>query len=199
MKIGLTGSIACGKSTVSSFLSSLGYVVADADAISHSLTACSGAALPAIRNAFGDGIFFCDGTLNRRELGSLVFADAHRRAQLNAILHPMIISEIHRQLDAADSEGTLVFADIPLLYECHMEGGFDQVWVVSALRETQIERLLQRDGLSREEAIRRIDAQMPLADKIKRADAVISTEGAIEDTHKQVLHLIDHLSQRRQA
>ena len=87
MKIGLTGSIACGKSTVSAYLRELGYFVADADAVSHAMTAPGGPALPALRAAFGDGIF--DGnTLNRRALGSLVFASEEKRAQLNAILHP---------------------------------------------------------------------------------------------------------------
>ena len=94
MKIGLTGSIACGKSTVSAYLRELGYIVADADAISHALTAPGGRALPLLREVFGDAVFDGD-VLNRRVLGSAVFADSKKRAQLNSILHPMIISEIH--------------------------------------------------------------------------------------------------------
>lgn len=191
MKIGLTGSIACGKSTVSAYLRELGYPVVDADAISHALTAPGGAALPALRSAFGDGIFD-GGALNRRRLGSLVFSDPHMRERLNAILHPMILSEIESQLLAKDTPDTLVFGDVPLLYECNMERMFDCIWVVHAAREEQIRRLLIRDGLSAEEAARRIDAQMPLEEKCSLADALISTDGPIEDTRQQVLKLLSN-------
>ena len=114
MKIGLTGSIACGKSAVSQYLRELGYFVADADAISRSLTAPGGRALPLLREAFGDGIFDGD-VLNRRRLGDIVFGDADRRAQLNAILHPLILSTFQAELEAHDAPDALVFGDVPLL------------------------------------------------------------------------------------
>lgn len=196
MKIGLTGSIACGKSTVSGYLRSLGYPVVDADAISRALTAPGGAALPRVRDAFGDGVFLADGTLDRRALGRLVFELPAQREQLNAILHPMILAEIDAQLRAYEHE--TVFGDVPLLFECGMEPRFDQIWVVSASRETQLARLYERDGLPRSEAAARIDAQMPLAEKIRRADAVISTEGPIEQTRAQVRRLLSAIPQRRQ-
>lgn len=199
MKIGLTGSIACGKSTVSSYLRALGYTVADADAISRAMTAQGGAALPAIRQMFGDSVFFDDGTLNRRALGSIVFSNDENRAALNALLHPMIIGEIRQQMDDAVKAGCHVFADIPLLYECGMESLFDQIWVVSVSEETQIARLAERDGLSREEAVQRIRSQMPLCEKESRADAVIITEGAIEDTQAQVRKLLEKASEGRQV
>ena len=198
MKIGLTGSIACGKSTVSGYLRELGYFVADADAISRSLTAPGGQALPLLREAFGDGIFDGD-VLSRQRLGSLVFSDAEKRGQLNAILHPLIIRTVHNELAAHDAPGTLVFGDVPLLYECGMAHMFDRVFVVSASRETQIARLLARDGLSREDAQRRIDAQMPLERKRALADAVIDSDGSIENTRAQVRALIDSISPRRKA
>lgn len=199
MKIGLTGSIACGKSTVSSYLRTLGCAVVDADAISRAMTAPGGPALPAIRKAFGDSVFAEDGTLDRRMLGSVVFSDPLKRARLNAILHPMIIGKILHELHEADHDGHIVFGDIPLLYECGLERHFDQVWVVSASRETQITRLLERDGLARPDAEKRIDSQMPLVQKESRADAVISTEGTIEQTQAHVLRLLTPLLQRRQA
>lgn len=196
MKIGLTGSIACGKSTVSAYLRELGYPVVDADAISHALTAPGGDALPALRAEFGDGIF--DGeALNRQRLGSLVFSDPAARARLNALLHPMILAEIEAQLLALDTPNSFVFGDVPLLYECGMAHMFDLVWVVHIPREEQIRRLLIRDGLSREEAQRRIDAQMPLDEKRRLADALISTDGPIEDTRRQVLALLAAPRQRR--
>lgn len=189
MKIGLTGSIACGKSTVSSFLRDSGYTVIDADAISHALTAPGGAALPAIREAFGDGVFSGD-NLDRRALGSIVFADPVKRAQLNAILHPMILSSIYAALDESDAPEKLVFADVPLLYECRMEAHFDRVWVVAAQEETQLDRLMTRDQLTKDEAISRIRSQMPLEEKCRRADAVIMTDGPIAQTQKQVRRLL---------
>lgn len=196
MKIGLTGSIACGKSTVSAYLRQLGYPIVDADAISRALTAPGGDALPAVRRAFGDSVF--DGEeLNRRALGALVFSDAEKRDALNAILHPMIISRIQAELAEKDREGSFVFGDIPLLYECGMESMFDRIWVVSAPRETQIERLYARDGLSREEAERRIDAQMPLQEKTRRADAVIHTSASIQMMQEQVQLLLRQSEERR--
>lgn len=198
MKIGLTGSIACGKSTVSAYLRELGCFVADADAISHAMTAPGGPALPALRAAFGDVIFDGD-ILNRRALGSLVFGDEHKRAQLNAILHPMIISEIAAQLEAHDTGDMPVFGDVPLLYECGMQHMFDRIWVVSVPREEQIARLYIRDGLSREEAEQRIDAQMPLAEKEHRADAVIRTHGPIPETRSQIDAFLAAARSRRQA
>ena len=198
MKIGLTGSIACGKSAVSQYLRELGYFVAYADAISRSLTAPGGRALPLLREAFGDGIFDGD-VLNRRRLGDIVFGDAYRRAQLNAILHPLILSTFQAELEAHDAPDALVFGDVPLLYECNMAQMFDRIMVVSAPRETQIARLLSRDGLSREDAERRIDAQMPLAQKCALADAVINTDGPMENTRAQVRALIDSIFPRRKA
>lgn len=198
MKIGLTGSIACGKSTVSAYLKSLGYAIADADAISHSLTAPGGAALDAIRAAFGDSVF--DGNvLNRRALGSAVFSDPHKRETLNAILHPMIISLIETELAAHDAPDTLVIGDIPLLYECGMAHMFDKVWVVSVPEDVQLDRICMRDGLSREEAQSRIDAQMPLAQKRALADAIIDTSGPLENTRRQVDQLIRSIFPRRKA
>ena len=135
MKIGLTGSIACGKSTVSAYLASLGCAIVDADAISRALTADGGAALPAVRQAFGDSVFRGK-SLDRRALGQLVFSDSQKRDELNAILHPLILREITRQLDAFDAPERLVIGDIPLLYECGMQTLFDAVWVVSVPRAT---------------------------------------------------------------
>lgn len=197
MKIGLTGSIACGKSTVSDYLRSLGYPVVDADAISRALTAPGGAALPAVHETFGDAFFFPDGTLNRRALGRHVFEQPDALAQLNAILHPMILRKTAAQLAMLERAHGVVFGDVPLLYECGMQAQFDRIWVVSASRETQLARLLARDGLPENEAAARIDAQMPLEEKRRLADAVISTEGPVEQTQAQVRRLLDAI--RRQS
>ncbi len=193
MKIGLTGSIACGKSTVSQYLKQKGCQIVDADAISRALTAEGGAALPEIRKAFGDNVF-SGAALDRAKLGQIVFADAQKRETLNAILHPMILAEIRRQVTQFDARGQIVIGDIPLLYECGMESMFNAVWVVRADRETQIRRLFERDGLSREQAEHRIDSQMPLDEKIRRADAVIDTSGTVEQTQKQADALLEAIA-----
>lgn len=189
MKIGLTGSIACGKSTVSQYLKSLGYAVADADAISHALTTPGGLALPALRETFGDGIFDGD-VLNRRALGCMVFSSSEKRAQLNAILHPMIIGQLHAELLLRDAPDTLVFGDVPLLFECGMEHMFDRIWVVSVPESIQLERLIERDHLSKDEALARIRAQMPASEKRRRADAVIDSSGTLSETRRQIDRLI---------
>ena len=189
MKIGLTGSIACGKSTVSAYLQKLCHDVVDADAISRSLTAPGGLALPAIRAAFGDEVFDGD-ELDRRALGSVVFSDPKARLKLNALLHPMIISQFNEELLAHDAPDALVFGDVPLLFECGMEKTFDRVWVVSVQEDIQIARLMERDGLSREDALARIRTQMPQEEKRRRADAVIDSSGAIEETRRQIDILI---------
>ena len=193
MKIGLTGSIACGKSTVSAYLQALSIPVVDADAISRALTAPGGEALPALRKAFGDRVFLGD-ELDRRALAALVFSNERERERLNALLHPRIREQIVRGLCA--HAGALVVGDIPLLFECGMETLFDRVWVVTAYRETQIARLRARDGLSRDEACARIDAQMPQEEKIRRADAVIDSNGSIEETRRQVDRLLSQLDER---
>lgn len=193
MKIGLTGSIACGKSTVAAMIRQAGWPVADADAISRALTAPGGEALPLIRQAFGDAVFDGD-VLNRRALGHIVFIDPEKRERLNAVLHPLIIERTLEQTAAADGPGKLSFADIPLLYECRLQTAFDRVWVVSAPRSAQLERLASRDGLSPTEAARRIDAQLPLCLKCRLADAVIDTSDTIEHTRAQILRLLSSLS-----
>ena len=188
MRIAITGSIACGKSTVLQLLKARGFPVVDADEISRSLTAPEGEALPDIRDAFGDGIF--DGeTLNRQALASLVFSDPSAKHTLESILHPAIRKKIIAFLDQ-QPDSVPAFAEVPLLYESGMECDYDAVWVVSAPEEVRIERLLKRDGLSREEALKRIHAQMPLAEKERRADAVIHTDGPLYEIEQQLDNLL---------
>ena len=179
MRIGLTGSIACGKSTVAGYLRSLGYRVVDADAVSRELTAENGRALPKVREAFPD-CFEADGTLNRKALGAVVFSDPEAKKRLENILHPLIFEEIDRQM--AEVTDPLVFADIPLLFECGMERQFDEVWTVTLDPALQLKRLMERDHLTEAEARARIDAQMPQSEKAARADRCIPTDGTQAET-----------------
>ena len=119
-----------------------------------------------------------------------MFTSEEKRAQLNAILHPIIIAQINDALCQQDAPDRLVFGDVPLLFECGMEAMFDRVWVVGVPEAVQLERLMTRDHLSREEALARIRSQIPLEEKLRRADAVIDSSGTIEETRRQIDRLI---------
>lgn len=186
--IGLTGSIASGKSTVSRMLRDLGAPIIDADAIVHELQQPGTAVTAAIAREFGPGVIYPDGSLNRAALGSIVFADPERRRALEAIVHPAVRAEIWRRVEQCRAQGEpAVILDIPLLYEGGWERNVDEVWVVYADRAAQKERLMARNGLSPEEAEARIASQMSLEEKRARADRVIDNRGSLEETRGQVL------------
>ena len=187
--LGLTGGIACGKSTVARHLESLGAVHIDADAISHALTAPGGAALGRIREVFGDGVFHADGTLDRKALGALIFSDEEQKRALEGILHPMVQHGMLSMADEAAREGKKVCVlNVPLLYETAMDCMCDEVWVVSLPLEKQIVRLMNRDRLTREQALARIHSQMPIEEKEARASHVVRTDKAESDTLREVEH-----------
>lgn len=185
--IGLTGSIACGKSNVSATLAELGATIIDGDLLSREVTAPGGIALPAIREAFGDEVFFPDGTLNRRALGSAVFGDEEARQRLNAIIHPMVIRLTRERIEQARKAGApLCVLDMPLLFEAGMEHLCDRIWCVWLPRELQLQRLIARDGFTREEAEARLRSQLSADEKAARAHVVIDTSGSIEYTKSMI-------------
>ena len=178
--IGLTGGIACGKSTVSGHLRARGVPVVDADAISRMLTAPGGAGVAAVAAAFPDEVR--EGVMDRAALARRVFADPSARKALEDVLHPLIVGKMRAQLSCLRARGASVAAlDVPLLFEAGLEDMATEVWVVTAGLETQIARLRARDGMTREQALARIAAQMPLALKAARADVVIDNDAAQED------------------
>ena len=188
--IGLTGGIACGKSTISLTLAELGAVIVDGDVLSRELTGEGGAALPAIRSAFADGVFHPDGTLNRRALGAVVFADDQARDTLDDIMQPMLREMILQRIeDARSSDAAACILDMPLLYEKDLDSLCDRVWCAYVPRETQLERLMLRDGFTREEAEQRLRSQLPADKKAAKADVVIDTSGPIQYTKESVISL----------
>lgn len=188
--IGLTGGIACGKSNISQTLAELGAVIIDGDVLSRELTAENGAALTDIRAAFGDGVFHPDGTLNRRALGAVVFADDTARERLDAIMQPLLLTLILRDVEDARQSGTEVCVlDMPLLYEKDLHRLCDRVWCAYIPREIQLERLMTRDGFTQEEAEARLHSQLPAEEKAARADVVIDTSGPMDYTKKSVISL----------
>jgi dephospho-CoA kinase len=175
-RIGLTGGIGSGKSTVAAILVQLGAKLVDTDAIARELTAPGGAALPALAQAFGEAVIGPDGALDREQMRSLVFADAAQRQRLEGILHPLIGQESDRRAQAA-SQHPIVF-DVPLLAESrHWRQRVDRVLVVDCSEGTQVQRVMQRSGWT-EEAVQRVISQQ--ASRTQRraiADAVIHNEG----------------------
>jgi dephospho-CoA kinase len=175
LRVGLTGGIASGKSTVARVFRELGAHVIDADRIARDVVPPGSPALARIARAFGAQMLKPDGSLDRAALGEVVFADTGKRRVLEGILHPLILEEIDRRVEAlekSDPQGVVV-VEAALILELGRQGEFDAIVVVWAEEEQQRRRLMARDALSAEEASRRLDAQMPLAEKRRRAQFVV--------------------------
>lgn len=202
IKVGLTGSIAVGKSFVLSVLADLGCHVLDADATAREVVEPGTPGLKAVVDAFGRGILRADGSLDREKLGKVVFADEAKRLQLNTILHPFIIEAQDERMRAwakDDPKGVAV-VDAALMIESGGYRRFDRLIVVHCRPEVQLERLMQRDGLSREDAERRIVAQMSQEEKKKYGDYLIDTSDGADSTCEQteaVLQQIEYEAQER--
>lgn len=185
--IGLTGGIASGKSSVARILERLGGVIIDADQLARESVAPGDPAYLAIIAEFGEGILNSDRTLDRKALGKIVFADPAARHRLERITHPAIARLAEMKLAALRETGTpVVIYMAPLLVEAGVTSRVDEVWVVYADRETQVARLMLRDGISHAEALQRIAAQMPMAEKRTYGKVVIDNSGTPEETELQV-------------
>jgi len=188
LRVGLTGGIASGKSTVAKGFARLGARVLDADEVAREVVLPGRPAWTKLREVFGSDFFQPDDSLNRNKLRRLIFVDPERRSQLNNIVHPEVMREIqHRseQMAAMAADAVLV-VDVPLLLEVGAADRFDRVVVVYANESVQIDRLMRRDGLSLKEATEALGAQMPLGEKVGKADYVIDNSGTREETQAQV-------------
>lgn len=177
--VGLTGGIATGKSTVDATLRELGAVIIDADLVAREIVEPGEPALAEIAAEFGAGVLEADGRLNRKALGAIVFADPERRLKLEALTHPRMRERLLRRVDelAAENFRGLVFYDAAVLIESGTHRLMDRLVVVLTDEDTQIARLMARDGIGRDEALRKIRSQIPLAEKAKLADHVIDNSG----------------------
>lgn len=182
--LGVTGNIACGKSTVMEMLGKRGAALIDADTVYHELIAPGLPLWRAIRERFGQDVTTDEGRIDRRVLGRIVFADAAALADLDRITHPAVTAELRRRV-AASGEAVVAVDAVKLV-----EGGFgddcDQLWLVTCQPERQIERLMSRNGLAREEAARRVAAQPPLAPKLSRADVILDNSSDLAAISAQV-------------
>jgi len=187
LKVGLTGSIAVGKTFVLGVLSELGCHVIDADVVARQVALPGSPGLKAVIDAFGEEVLKSDGSLNRARLGEIVFADEAKRQQLNSILHPFIIAAQDaqlRELELQDPKG-IVVVDAALMIESGGYQRFDKLIVVHCRPEVQLQRLMRRNKLSREEAEQRIATQMPQEEKKRYADYLIDTSGDFAETRRQ--------------
>jgi dephospho-CoA kinase len=187
LKVGLTGSIAVGKSYVCSVFRELGAFVIDADQIARDVVARGTPGLRSIVEEFGEEVIARDGSLDRKKLAEIVFNDEEKRLRLNAIVHPLVINEQDRilsEIEATD-RSAIVIVEAALMIESGGFRRFDRLIVVWCRPEIQIQRLMSRDGLTRDEAEKRIAAQMPQSEKMRYADFLIDTSEGFESTRKQ--------------
>jgi len=193
VRIGLTGGIASGKSTVARELERLGAVIIDADVLARDVVALGTEGLKAVVARFGDAVLAADGSLDRRALAGIVFADLQARADLNAIIHPRV-RERAAELEAAAPAGAVVVHVIPLLVETGQQDDFDAVVVVDTTVEEQLRRLTRRDSLTQTEAEQRVAAQASREERLDAATHVIDSSGPVRETMRQVDELWRSLS-----
>lgn len=187
-KIGITGSIASGKSVLTAYLLGLGFPVIDADAIARDLVQPRSDTLKEIADIFGEDMILSDGNLDRDKLGKRVFSDEDARNRLNEIMHPAIVRAM---LDLSENFHGLVFYDVPLLFEQIddiKESGleFDAIWLVDAKEDVQLARLMARDGIDEAYAKEKIASQMPLEEKKKLATVIFDNSGDLMNLYNQV-------------
>ncbi len=200
LRVGLTGGIGCGKSTVAAMMSELGCHVLNADRMAHALMVPGAPAYDEIRRQFGPNVLAADGSIDRARLAAVVFADAAKLASLNAIVHPLVLRELDRELERLsriDPHGVAVI-EAALLIESGYNQRLDRLVLVTCTREQQLERLTNPAfgrAMSREQAEKRIAAQMPLEEKRKLAHDEIDCSGSLEYTKRQVRMLVEQFRQ----
>ena len=195
-KIALTGGIATGKTYVANRLREAGVPIVDADALARDVVAPGSPALAAIRKRFGPDAVRRDGTMDRVRVGQIVFKDKRARLDLEAIIHPAVIKAISDFFNALPKRTPFAVADIPLVFETGRDKEFDAIIVVASPRDTQLQRLMERNKLSKEDAERRIAAQLPIDQKVKKATYVINNVGTFDELNAQVDELIKKLGAR---
>lgn len=193
-RIGLTGGVGSGKSTVSSYMHELGIPVIDGDKLAREAVIPGSRAMAEMRKAFGPHIFLPDGSLNRLKMGEIVFYDEEKRQKLNSIIHPFIWHRTREELIRAQEEGfPVVVLDMPLLLEISWQLRVEEVWLVVVPLEVQIARVISRDGFTREQVMERIGKQMPTTNKMNYADVIIDNSRSVEDTRRQVREALKHV------
>ncbi len=202
LKVGLTGGIACGKSYILEELRKSGAYALDADEIAHSVILPEGAAYPEVVDAFGSEILTSDKIIDRMKLGAIVFSDRAALDRLNQIVHPHVFAEEERRILAIEAEAGkagrgLLVVDAALMIEVGSYSNYDSVIVVYCRPAVQLHRLMQRDDLSAEEALKRIRSQMPVTRKLRYADYVVDNSGKRTESRHQIRRIFDQLILRQ--
>lgn len=197
-RIGLTGSIATGKSTVTNMLKELGAFVIDCDKTARDVVAPGTRGLAKIEEVFGKDAVAADGSMDRVYIGDLVFRNPGMKKRLENILFPLIFEALNEELLRLERAGStpVVFLDMPLLYEVKYDSYVDEVWLVYVPFEVQLSRLMKRNGYTKEEALLRIHSQIPVDKKTALAQQVIDNSRTLEDTKEQVRSLWERLQTR---
>ena len=185
--VGLTGGISSGKSTVSSYLKQLKIPVIDADEVARKVVELNSQGAREIRKTFGSDVFEEDGSLNRQKLGALIFSNAENRQKLDDLLQPLIKIMILDEIEEYRQKGeTMIVLDLPLLFEKHYEKLCEEIIVVYVPRELQLERLMKRNQYTKQEALSRIDCQLSIEEKRKRATVLLDNQGTVQQLYQQV-------------
>ncbi len=192
LKIGITGGIGCGKSEVCRLLEEKGIPIIHADLVAREMIDSREEIKSQIKAAFGDDVYFPDGKLDRKKVANIIFNDEDAKQTINQIVHPHVIQYQKTELEKLERSGKYKFAGVEaaLIFEAGAEKQFDVIVVVAASQETVIQRLMKRDGLSREGILKRIQSQMPLSEKIKRADIVVHNDGSLDELNHEVNRLL---------
>ncbi len=194
--VGLTGGIASGKSTVSRMFEQAGIPVICSDELAREVVRSGSPGLSEIRRIFGDDVLDDEGELDREAMARLVFHDPSKRKLLESIIHPRVAEEQNKRLKTLERQGhSIVVIDVPLLYEVGWERLVDLVVVVYTPRHVQEERLVNRDGMSADDARSRLDAQMTIDEKRRLADRLVDNGNTLEDTRRQVASIIEELKE----
>jgi dephospho-CoA kinase len=193
-RIALTGGIATGKSYVATRIREAGVPIVDADVLSREVVSPGTPGLAAVRKRFGPDSVRRDGTMDRVRIAQIVFKDKRARLDLEAIIHPAVQKAIDEFFATLPKRTPFAVADIPLLFETGRENQFNAVVVVACPRQMQLQRLMERNKLSKDDAERRLNAQLPIEKKVEKATHVIRTDGTFEETDRQVAELIRKLA-----
>ena len=201
LNVGLTGGIACGKSTVARLFAERGAFHIDFDRLAHAVVEPDQPAWQQIVDYFGSEILHPDRTIDRTKLGAIVFKDKGKRAKLNSIVHPAVFAAwcCRTQEIKEIKPDAIILSDAPLLIEEGMQPLFDLVMLIYVSEEEQADRLMKRNGLSREEAMRRLKSQMPIDDKLPLAQIVIRNQGTLEETRRIVDRVWQEFLQQEKA
>ena len=185
--VGLTGGISSGKSTVSSYFKQLEIPVIDADEVARKVVEPNSQGAIEIKKAFGSDVFEEDGSLNRQKLGALIFSNAENRQKLDDLLQPLIKIMILDEIEEYRQKGeTMIVLDLPLLFEKQYEELCEEIIVVYIPKELQLERLMKRNQYTKQEALSRIDSQLSIEEKRKRATVLLDNQGTIQQLYQQV-------------